>query len=79
MLPSPLCLMRSLWWSLRSLIMTGYRTEGHVYVSAEVHRGVVVHVDRCEDCGRRQLSWHGGETLCPVCENPSERVTVQIQ
>lgn len=53
-LPSPLCLLRNLWWSLR----TGARVRGHVFINSEVHVGCTVVVSRCEDCGLQSISWH---------------------
>lgn len=56
-LPNPMCMFRSLWWSVRSLLMTGYRASGHRWVQAEVHHNCRVEVMRCESCGKVEILW----------------------
>jgi hypothetical protein len=70
-LPSPpLCLLRSLWYRIR----TGASVSGCTLVDKEVHRGCAVYVSQCETCGRSKITWHHGEPAvewdCEPCCRP---------
>lgn len=56
----PLCLLRGLWRSIRTLWHTGYPCSGHNLVDLEVIRGATVTTHRCETCGEEGCSWTRG-------------------
>jgi hypothetical protein len=50
---NPICLLRTLWWSLRTMAPV----VGHDFVEDVPEQLAYVHVLRCRCCGRYNVGW----------------------
>lgn len=53
----PLCLLRSLWRSARTIFLAGIPTSGHAFMEDAVHHNCRVQVLRCKTCGKYDIAW----------------------
>ena len=54
---NPLCFLRWITRSIRSLVTAGYPMSGHQLVEHEVVQGATVQVLRCTVCGHYSIAW----------------------
>ena len=59
-LPNPICILRTLWWSIRTLMKTGYPASGHHYILEETHEDCRVDIFKCKTCGHVDVGWSKG-------------------
>ncbi len=58
---SPICILRSIWWSLK----TGERVSGHAFVEVQDGQPKCVQILRCCACSKVSVAWQP----CPRCSS----------
>ena len=54
---SIICWLKNLWINLEHFDSPFPFNAGHEWVEQEVHKNCTVHIDKCERCGKVNISW----------------------